>query len=301
MFNPGATRLADGSTLLLCRVEDRRGISHLSTARSANGIDNWEISPTPTLSPEPERYPEELWGVEDPRITFVPELDVYVVAFTAFGKAGPGVALASTKDFETFERIGLVMQPDDKDAALFPRRIKGEFALIHRPSSGSGAHMWLSLSPDLKNWGAHEVLLPARRGAWWDANKIGLGPPPIETDAGWLVIYHGVRQHASGSLYRLGLALFNLEDPAICLRRSQSWIFGPEAPYEISGDVNNVVFPCGVTVCDDNETLHIYYGAADSSVCLATSSISVLLDWLDCDGTEFMGIAGQAAERAQNL
>lgn len=285
VFNPGATRLRDGTTLLLCRVEDRRGLSHLCAARSRNGIDGWVIDPIPTFFASPDEYPEELWGIEDPRITYVPELDEYLIAYTAFGRPGPGVAIASTKDFVEFERLGLIMQADDKDAALFPRRFHGAFALIHRPSTDVSAHMWMSLSPDLRNWGSHKILLAARKGAWWDANKIGLGPPPIETERGWLVLYHGVRRHASGSLYRVGLALFDLEDPSQCLLRSQSWIFGPETPYEISGDVDHVVFPCGVTVQDDNDTLFIYYGAADSSICMATSSKSVLLDWLDYDGT----------------
>lgn len=254
------------------------------------------MAPAPSFESDPDRHPEEVWGIEDPRITYIPELEEYLIAYTAFGKAGPGVSLATTQDFESFERLGLVMQADDKDAAVFPKRFGGEFLLIHRPSTVSGAHLWLSGSPDLRNWGGHTVLLPARRGAWWDANKIGLGPPPIETDQGWLVIYHGVRTTASGSLYRIGLALFDLENPAVCLRRSQSWIFGPEESYETVGDVPNVVFPCGVTVGDDDDTLYIYYGAADMSICLAHSSKKALLDWLDYDGTDFIGEAGPPAE-----
>jgi len=291
VFNPGATTLKDGTTLLLCRVEDRRGISHLCAARSKNGVDGWEIDPEPTFVSDPHNYPDELWGIEDPRITYVYELEEYLIAYTAFCKAGPGVAIASTKDFKTFERFGLVMQADDKDAALFPRQFNGEFALIHRPSNDSGAHMWLSFSPDLHNWGGHVIMLPAHRGAWWDANKIGLSPPPIETDRGWLVMYHGVRHHASGSLYRVGLALFDKDNPEICLLRGQPWIFGPEAQYEVTGDVSHVVFPTGYTVGADGDTINIYYGAADTSICLASGSINQMLDWLDRNGTE--GISTQ--------
>ena len=281
VFNPGATRLADGTTLLLCRVEERTGLSHLCAARSVNGIDGWKIDPEPTLRPDPEHHPEEVWGIEDPRITFVPELGKYAVAYTAFSKSGPGVALALTTDFHSFERYGLVMQPDDKDAALLPRRIDGSFALIHRPMHDSGAHVWLSLSPDLRNWGSHKLVLRARKGAWWDANKVGLSPPLIETSAGWLMLYHGVRQTASGSLYRLGAALLALDQPEVCLARGNSWIFGPEAEYERQGDVDDVAFPCGYTVGDDGDTLRIYYGAADTSVALATGSIRQLLAWLE--------------------
>jgi predicted GH43/DUF377 family glycosyl hydrolase len=141
--------------------------------------------------------------------------------------------------------------------------------------------MWMSFSPDLRHWGSHRLMLEARRGAWWDANKIGLSPPPIETPHGWLVIYHGVRQNAAGRLDRLGLALFDLQTPEHCLKRGQGWVFGPEVPYEQRGDVDNVVFPCGYTLAPDGDTLHLYYGAADTSIALATASVRAMLDWLE--------------------
>lgn len=284
VFNPGATRLADGTTLLLCRVEDRRGHSHLCAARSVNGVDGWLIDDQPTLLPQPDLHPEEVWGVEDPRITFVPELGRYAVAYTAFSHDGPGVALALTDDFRTFDRQGLVMQPDNKDAALLPRRIQGQFALLHRPTSEAAAHIWISYSPDLSNWGHHKLILAARKGAWWDANRIGLSPPLIETERGWLMIYHGVRRTASGALYRLGLALFDLNNPERCLLRGGSWVFGPEMAYERHGDVSNVAFPCGATVADDRDTLRLYYGAADTCIALATGSLRELVKWLDDNG-----------------
>jgi len=284
VFNAGATRLANGTTLLLCRVEDRRGLSHLCAARSADGVSGWVIDAQPTLSADSVNYPEELWGIEDPRITYVPELGRYAVAYTAFGSGGPGVSLALTEDFVRFERCGLVMQPDDKDAALLPRRVDGNFALLHRPMADSGAHVWISYSPDLRNWGGHRLILKARRGGWWDANKVGLSPPFIETARGWLMIYHGVRHTASGSLYRLGLALFDLERPEHCLLRGDEWIFGPEAAYETRGDVANVAFPCGYTIGADGDSINVYYGAADTSIALATGSIREFLGWLDEHG-----------------
>ena len=284
VFNAGATLLEDGSTLLLCRVEDRRGLSHLCAARSANGMDGWSIDPTPTLMPDPDKFPEELWGIEDPRITYVPELQQYVVAYTSYSKGGPGVSLALTKDFRSFERCGVIMSADDKDAALLPHRIGGLWALIHRPMTPLGAHIWISYSPDLRHWGGHRVMMEARKGAWWDANKIGLSSPPIETPRGWLVLYHGVKQTASGSLYRVGLALFDIQKPELCLLRGDSWIFGPEAAYEHGGDVHDVVFPCGHTVGPDGDTINVYYGAGDSCVALAQGSIRSLLSWLDHNG-----------------
>jgi predicted GH43/DUF377 family glycosyl hydrolase len=296
VFNAGAARLPDGDTLLLCRVEDRRGLSHLCAARSANGFDEWRIDREPTLDANPREYPEEIWGIEDPRITYVPELEQYAIAYTSFSRGGPGVSLALTRDFRSFERYGVIMSPEDKDAALLPRKIGGFWALIHRPMTTLGAHMWISYSPDLHHWGSHKIMLQARRGGWWDANKIGLCSPPIETARGWLVLYHGVRQTASGSIYRMGLALFALDNPEICLQRGDSWMFGPETPYEHGGDVHDVVFPCGQTIGLDGDTIHLYYGAGDSCVALATGSIRELLSWLDAnssvgDGSDIPGLS----------
>jgi len=280
VFNPGATKLEDGTTLLLCRVEDRRGHSHLCAARSVNGFDNWKIDPEPTLIPEPDEYPCELWGIEDPRVTYIPETKQYAVVYTAYSRGGPGVALAFTKDFVKFERLGLIMQPEDKDAALFPRKINGKWALIHRPVNEGRGNMWISYSSDLQQWGGHKLILEARRGGWWDANKIGLCAPPIETSEGWLMIYHGIRQNAAGAIYRLGLALFDLNDPERCIKRGDEWVFSPEEPYEMRGDVDNVVFPCGFTLGEDGDSLNIYYGAADTSVSIATGSVKEMLHWL---------------------
>jgi predicted GH43/DUF377 family glycosyl hydrolase len=285
VFNAGATRLTDGTTLLLCRVEDRRGLSHLCAARSRNGIDNWVVDPVPTLLSDPDRYPEELWGIEDPRITFVEELHKYAVTYTAYSRGGPGVALALTEDFRHFDRYGLIMQPDDKDAALLPRRVGGKYALLHRPVTAGAAHIWMSFSPDLRNWGGHKLVLAARLGGWWDAHRVGLGPPLIETPRGWLMLYHGVKRTGAGCLYRVGAALLDLETAERCLLRGDAWIFGPETPYEREGDVGYVTFPCGTTLGDDGDTLNMYYGAADTSVALATGSVKAVLEWLDTFGT----------------
>ena len=280
VFNAGACEV-DGETVLLVRVEDRRGHSHLTVARSRDGVGDWRIDPKPSFAPDPNSA-EEVWGVEDPRLTWVEERNEWIIAYTAFSPGGPMVALAGTKDFKTFTRIGPVMPPEDKDAAIFPRRFEGQYAMIHRPVSAgsSGAHMWLSFSPDMIHWGDHHILMHARRGAWWDANKIGLSPPPIETEEGWLILYHGVRHTAGGCLYRLGLALLDLENPRIVLRRSDEWVFAPEETFERFGDVNGVVFPCGWILDKHSGTLRVYYGGADSCIALATAKISELLDYI---------------------
>jgi predicted GH43/DUF377 family glycosyl hydrolase len=280
VFNAGAA-IVEGETLLLLRVEDRRGLSHLTVARSRDGVTGWRIDAQPTLEPSPETHPEEIWGIEDPRITFLEDEKVWAVTYTAYSAAGPLVALALTEDFRSFRRLGPVMPPEDKDAALFPVRFGGRWAMIHRPVStfpGVGAHLWLSYSPDLKHWGDHKVLIEARKGGWWDANKVGLSPPPLATPEGWLVLYHGVRTTAGGAIYRLGLALLDLEDPCRVLARSDEWVFGPEESYELFGDVGKVVFPCGWIL--EGDRIRLYYGAADTCLALAHASLSHLLDWL---------------------
>lgn len=283
VFNAGACQAGD-ETILLVRVEDRRGHSHLCIARSNDGIGNWQIDSEPSFAPDPANFPEEAWGVEDPRLTWIEDRGEWIIAYTAYSTSGPLVSLAATKDFLHFTRLGPVMPPDDKDAAIFPRRFGNRYAMIHRPvSAGLGAHMWLAFSPDLTHWGDHHILLHARRGSWWDANKIGLSPPPLETSEGWLILYHGVRVTAGGCLYRLGLALLDLEDPCRVLHRSDEWIFAPEMPYERQGDVSGVVFPCGWILDKKSGVIRIYYGGADSCLALATAQVSDLLDYLrDC-------------------
>ena len=280
VFNAAAAEV-NNQILLLARVEDYRGISHLTVARSDDGINDWQIDDEPTLMPEPQGYPEEIWGIEDPRITWIEEMGQWAICYTAYSKSGPLVSLALTKDFISFKRLGPVMPPDDKDAALFPMKIKGRWAMLHRPVCRSpllGAHIWLSFSPDLKHWGNHQEIIQARSGGWWDANKIGLCAPPMETKEGWLILYHGVRTTASGSIYRLGLALLDLEDLTRVIRRTDEWIFGPKAHYEREGDVDDVVFPCG-WIKKENKVL-IYYGAADSRICLATAEFDELIDYI---------------------
>lgn len=289
VFNAGATLLPDGTTLLLCRAENRTGISHLTAARSKNGIDGWVVDTEPTLPPDPKNYVEEAWGIEDPRIVYLPEMEKYAIAYTAYSRGGPGVSLALTEDFRTFERLGMIGQPEDKDASLLPRRIDGSWVLVHRPVTTLGAHIWISRSPDLVYWGQHRMMLAARKGAWWDANKIGLSPPLIETPEGWLMLYHGVRHTPGGCLYRLGLALFELERPDVCVLRGDDWVFGPEEEYERFGDVPNVVFPCGYTLQPDGDSINLYYGAADSSISLARASVSSLLNWLKEHGHRVFG------------
>lgn len=278
VFNPAAATIG-GETILLARVEDRRGISHLTVARSANGVDGWTVDPSPLLSPE-RNVASEQWGFEDPRTVWVDELGCWVITCTAYGPAGPAVYLATTEDFLTVERRGVIRHPEDKNAAILPHRIDDRWVMFHRPTTrfgGGHGEILLSRSPDLDNWSAPEPVLRPREGAWWDSLRIGIGPPPLWTEDGWLLVYHGVKLTVSGEVYRLGLALLDLDEPTKVLRRLPEWVLAPTAPYERVGDVPNVVFPCGLLHDKATGEVRLYYGAADTSVCLATAKLSELL------------------------
>jgi predicted GH43/DUF377 family glycosyl hydrolase len=278
IFNPAAAEV-DGTTVLLARVEDLTGISHLTVARSANGIDGWKIEPEPLLAPH-AGVESEQWGFEDPRVVFVPELERWVITCTAYGPAGPAVFLATTEDFTSVERHGIIRHPDDKNAALLPHRIDGRWILFHRPKTefgGSHGEILLSRSADLHSWSAPERVLQPRDGAWWDAVRIGIGPPPLRTEHGWLLIYHGVKGTVSGSIYRVGLALLDLDEPTRVLHRLRHWVLSPLASYERQGDVPNTVFPCGVVHDEPSGEVRLYYGAADTSIGVATAQLDELL------------------------
>jgi predicted GH43/DUF377 family glycosyl hydrolase len=279
VFNPAAAKVGD-DILLLARVKDLRGLSHLTACRSRDGVKLWRVDPGPTFAADPQGHPEELWGVEDPRVTWLPELGVWAVVYAAYSRRGHQIALALTKDFVTFERKGSIIAPEDKNAALFPRRFKGMWALLHRPVvSREDSHIYVSYSDDLLHWGDPTIVMECRRGAWWDAEKIGTGPPPLETPEGWLLLYYGARRTTTGSIYHAGLALLDLEEPHRVLRRSDEWVLGPREMYEMVGEESNVILPCG-WVLDGEDTLRLYYGAADTCVALATASLREVLDYV---------------------
>ncbi len=277
VFNPGAVEI-DGETLLLVRVEDLKGFSHLTIARSKDGYTNWQIDRKPAFVSQIEEK-EEQWGIEDPRVVWLEDRQEFAITYVSFSQGGPVVSVAMTKDFKRFRRMGCLMPPEDKDASLFPRQIGGRYVLIHRPIIRGQAHIWISFSPDLQYWGDHSVLLPVRPG-WWDNHRVGLGPPPIETEEGWLIFYHGVRVTASGSLYRVGMALLDLDDPRKIIYRSNEWVLGPEKDYEYMGDVPGVTFPTGAVVNRSTGEVRLYYGAADKCVAVATGNLRQLLDYL---------------------
>ena len=277
VMNPAAIKV-NSETVLLVRVEDMRGFSHLTVARSADGFTNWQIDKKPTMLANHNNH-EERWGLEDPRAIWLEEQKQYAITYTSFGEGGPVVSLAITKNFKTFARLGVLMPPEDKDACLLPRRFRGRFALIHRPIVRGEALIWLSFSPDLKHWGDHMPLIKTRH-AYWDCHRVGLACQPVETEHGWLLFYHGVRNTTAGAIYRLGVALLDLEQPWKVLRRSQEWILGPREDYEQIGDVGGVVFPTGITVCKETDQMNLYYGAADCKIAVVTAKLSECIDYV---------------------
>ena len=279
VFNPAATLLRDGTTLLLCRCEDRRGISHLCAARSSNGVDNWVIDPEPTFSPDPLNFPEELWGVEDPRITFMPELDEYLIAYTAYGKTGPGVAIATTKDFISFEPVDIVALPDNRVPCLFPEKIGGYYYRLERPYSMGSAnergHIWTSRSPDLVHWGHHRFLMKGFTN--WNWEKIG-PTAPVKTEKGWLEIIHGVSSSCSIVSYSLGAILLDLENPEKIIGRMESYLLTAEEDYEFRGRCPGCVFATGAIADMKTRRLRVYYGAADTCIGLAEGNLDEIID-----------------------
>lgn len=279
VFNPGVAEF-DGEVVLLLRVEDLTGQSHLTVARSRNGVDNWKIEDRPFIFPQPgsDEYIYEQYGCEDARITRIQGTDEYFITYTAFSPLGPGVAAAITRDFCSVKKLGLIFPPNNKDAALFPRKINNRWYMLHRPVSGNIEDIWITASTDLYYWGEPKCLIPERGGGWWDCARVGAGAPPIETEEGWLIIYHGVKDTTSGAIYRLGLAMLERENPTILTHRYPNWIFGPTEPYERIGDVFNVVYTCGAIVRGDE--VWMYYGGADSCTCLAIARLDELVDVL---------------------
>jgi predicted GH43/DUF377 family glycosyl hydrolase len=280
VFNPGAA-LVDGQTVLLCRAEDRRGISHLTAARSQDGFTGWKVDAAPLIAADPADR-TSCWGVEDARITRLDELDGWLISYTAYGPGGPCVALAVTQDFRSVEQIGIAMPPEDKNASLLSRHIDGKFVLFHRPASHQTgrADVWLSRSTDLRSWTTPEPVLRARSSIWWDSVRVGIGPPPLDTPDGWLCVYHGVKQMVGGPIYRAGLVLLDRDDPTRVLRRGEDWVLGPREDYERVGDVPNTVFPTGLVHDPASDQLRIYYGAADTVIAVVSAPLDTVLEYV---------------------
>jgi len=279
-FNPGAAR--NGEVIhILYRAVNEHKISSLGHATTTDG------ETIVGRSMEPVFAPVDSWEVldcEDPRITAFD--GGFYVFYTAYSPRGPRVALASTTDFMSYERYGVVAPDyDDKDAALFPELIGGKFAVIHRIAPNIELVFFHSIkrmekvsqNPYSKNYLKRIETNTIMKPKWkWEEQKVGIGPPPIRTDAGWLVIYHGVD---SNTVYRAGAALLDLENPFRVIARTPEPILEPEEDFERVGVVPNVVFPEGAVVVKDD--LKVFYGGADRICCVASIPMKLLIEALE--------------------
>jgi predicted GH43/DUF377 family glycosyl hydrolase len=279
-FNPAAVAVGD-TTHLLYRAVDQNRVSRLGYARLNDGGRYSFRSSAPVMEGTSEW---EEFGCEDPRVSLVD--GAYYITYTAFSRRGPRIALASTQDFTHYVKHGLIgPDRDDKDCVLFPGRVDGKVLMLHRLGSSIQIARFdnlESLSNSQKFWtqyvmhyGDFELIRPKYR---WEELKVGVGPPPVRTDRGWLVIYHGV---SAQRIYRAGALLLDLDEPTKILARTKRPILEPERKFEKRGITPNVVFPEGATIQDDD--FLVYYGGADRVTCLAKASLDEFLDDLERD------------------
>ena len=257
--------------------------SHLDTGRSIIGLaeseDGFHFTardePFMTPGTEPPFSQYEAFGVEDPRITFLE--GAYYITYRAYSKHGVRIGLARTTDFQSVERTGLITQADYRNTVIFPEKIGGRYVRLDRPHSEiSPWSIWISYSPDLIHWGDSKVVMKPVT-YHWDEMKIGPGATPIFTPRGWLHIYHGVFPTMDGAIYRLGVALHDLEDPSRVISVCDRWILQPEDTWEVTGYVHNVVFTCGA-IPEPDGTVKIYWGGADKVMNVGTAHIEELVD-----------------------
>ena len=287
VFNPGAVKFGD-KYLLLLRVQNRGRETFILTAKSDDGI-HFSISKKIVQFKGVEKVLGQIYHCYDPRITRID--DIYYIMFAVDMDSGCRLGLAQTRDFESFEFMNIVSEDDNRNGVLFPEKLDGKYLRLDRPNEidlpdgpATGSIIRLSESDDLLEW---ETVGPVITGRshYWD-ELIGAGPPPIKTEQGWLLIYHGVATHfGTSNIYQAGVMLLDLENPLKVIGRSQYNILEPREMYELVGQVPNVVFPSGAIVEDvdskgfakmDSQVL-IYYGAADTCVCLTISTIEDLI------------------------
>lgn len=243
-------------------------ISHMRLARSTDGR-SFAIEDKPAMFPA---LRDEEYGIEDPRITKLG--DDYYVNYSAISRTGIATGLARTKDFENFERLGIIFAPDNRDVTILPEKIDGRYVCYHRPIAAQfrRADIWMATSPDLIHWGDNRFVMGPNRGRW-DGWRVGGGAVPIRTDKGWLSIYHAAD---ADQRYCLGALLTDLTQPGKVIGSSPKPILTPDAPYEKEGFFGNVVFTCGAVAEDDGRVI-IYYGAADERIAAAETMLDDLV------------------------
>jgi predicted GH43/DUF377 family glycosyl hydrolase len=269
--NAGVVRV-NGEYILLITIQGLEGFYSIYTARSQDGY-HFDFEPEPLMAPLAEdsdaTYDEE--GVMDARVT--PFENSYYVVYNVVGRNGYRLALAQSNDFRTVKRLGMISEPDTKGGALFPEKINGKFARLERPWEGGS--IWVSYSEDLVHWGESEFVM-GPRGGFWDLNRIGAASPPMRISQGWFFLYYGIKETSAGPLFRLGAAILDHENPKIVVGRTNVPVLSPRTRLERLGDVPNLVFSCGAIIEPNNE-VKIYYGAANSCICLGTTSVQEIV------------------------
>ncbi|HDZ69491.1 MAG TPA: glycosidase [Phycisphaerales bacterium] len=271
IHNAGAVSFRD-ETLLLVTIEHLAGQRSIHLSRpDKDGY--YQVDSDPFLGPSTEsKYKQhESHGVLDARVTFLD--GIYYIMYNSLGHHGFRLALARTEDFKSVERMGLISEPDTKAGALFPAKIKGRYARLERPCHGNS--IWITYSDDLVYWGGSELVISPRE-EFWDANRIGVGAPPIELEQGWLVLYYGVKTTSAGPIYRIGTVILDKQEPTVVMERANIPILSPRENYERIGDVPNVVFPTGAVI-DSDGYLDIFYGASDSCICVGTTTVEEII------------------------
>jgi beta-1,4-mannooligosaccharide/beta-1,4-mannosyl-N-acetylglucosamine phosphorylase len=281
IFNSAVVPFGDGFAGVF-RVDDTRRVMNIHAGRSADGLE-WQIHPEPVaFVPADERVAEleeDFLYAYDPRVTWLE--DRYYVTWCS-GYHGPTIGVAYTHDFETFHRLENAFLPFNRNGVLFPRRIGAAYGMLSRPSDDGHTpfgDIYYSESPDLVHWGRHRHVLGTVPWSW-QSTKVGAGPTPIDTKEGWLVLYHGVLTSCNGFVYSMGAALLDLEEPWRVVALGSRYLLAPQEPYERVGDVPNVVFPCAALVDPATDRLSIFYGGADTVVCLAHAHLSEVLDFV---------------------
>lgn len=275
VHNAGVVKFND-RYIMIFRSHKLNGRSILGKAESDDGF-NFKVDKEPFMVPATEGIFKEYeeYGVEDPRIIFLD--GEYLITYSAYSRHGVRVGLAKTSDFKSVERFSLITEADYRNVVIFPEKFNGLYARLDRPHSEiSPWSIWISYSPDLKYWGESKLIMKPLQ-YHWDEMKIGPGAPPIKTARGWLNIYHGVFPTMAGSVYRLGAALHDIEDPSKIIAVGDGWILQPEEVYEITGYVHNVVFTCGA-VPEEDGSVKIYWGGADKVMCVGTANLEDLVD-----------------------
>jgi beta-1,4-mannooligosaccharide/beta-1,4-mannosyl-N-acetylglucosamine phosphorylase len=285
IFNSAVVPFGEGFAGVF-RVDDTERVMNIHAGRSPDGVD-WEIDHEPiSFVPGDDRVAEiqeTFLYAYDPRVTWLE--DRYYVTWCN-GYHGPTIGLGYTYDFETFHQLDNAFLPFNRNGVLFPRKIGGRYAMLSRPSDNGHTpfgDIYYSESPDLVHWGRHRhVMAPVP--LTWQSTKIGAGPTPIETDEGWLIVYHGVLTSCNGFVYSMGAALLDLHEPWNVVERGRDYLLSPQVPYEQVGDVPNVVFPCAALVDRDADRISIYYGGADTVVCLAHGHLSEIVELVTSRG-----------------